>query len=189
MLVVLYHFRGAVGQTANEWIWPEIATLLGYGYLGVDIFFVISGFVISYSVRNSEHTLGFLFRFGIRRSIRLDPPYWITIILELSLIKLGLILFPALGTSFPDVGQIISHIFYMQDILDYGNIVDIFWTLCYGIQFYIVFVSSLVLINSLKGVLRSKFIFFITTVVCTASFLLSAAIFLDQSKPQSKDFL
>jgi exopolysaccharide production protein ExoZ len=66
MLVVLYHFRGAVGQTANEWIWPEIATLLGYGYLGVDIFFVISGFVISYSVRNSEHTLGFLFRFGIR---------------------------------------------------------------------------------------------------------------------------
>ena len=177
MLVVLFHFRLAVDQTANDWLWPVVGTFFDYGYLGVDIFFVISGFVISYSVRNADHTPGFLFRFGIRRSIRLDPPYWLTIFLELLLIKLGLLLFPALNTPFPSIEKILAHFVYMQDLLVYGNIVDIFWTLCYEVQFYLVFVSFLVLLRSLKGVIGNTGIRFISIGVCSAAFIISAVIF------------
>lgn len=177
MLVVLYHFRAAVDQTASDWIWPAVGTFFDYGFLGVDIFFVISGFVISYSVRNADHTLGFLFRFGVRRSIRLDPPYWLTIFFELLLIKLGLMLFPALNTPFPEVEKILAHFVYMQDLLGYGNIVDIFWTLCYEVQFYLVFVSFLVLLRNLRGVFGGRNIRIFSTTVCAAAFIVSAVIF------------
>ena len=74
LAVVLFHFLGAVHETAVDWIWPVFDNLLSYGHLGVDIFFVLSGFVLPFSIRNTGQTLGFLFlfRFGVRRSIRLD---------------------------------------------------------------------------------------------------------------------
>ena len=56
-----------------------LETALKLGFVGVDIFFVLSGFVIAYSVREARITPRFLGRFALRRSIRLDPPYWITI--------------------------------------------------------------------------------------------------------------
>ena len=143
-LVVLFHLRIAVNETAEEWLWPIVDKLLSYGYLGVDVFFVISGFVISYSVRNADHTPAYLLRFGIRRSIRLDPPYWLTIVLELILIKLGLIIFSDLDTPFPSTAKILAHFVYMQNLLGFGNINDVFWTLCYEIQFYIIFVGAFV---------------------------------------------
>ena len=128
-----------------------------------DIFFVISGFVIPFSVRNVKHTPGFLLRFAVRRSIRLDPPYWLTIILELSAIKLSLMLFPGLGTPFPSVEQILAHFVYAQELLGFGSIIVIFWTLCYEVQFYIVFVSALVLARALRGRLGDRMTFGIMT--------------------------
>jgi peptidoglycan/LPS O-acetylase OafA/YrhL len=157
MMVVVYHLRLAVSEVSAKWVWPGLETLLGYGFLGVDIFFVISGFVISYSVRNYLHTPGFLFRFGLRRSIRLDPPYWIAIALELIAIKLGLYLFPALGTTFPSPAKIAAHFVYLQNLLGYGNLVDIFWTLCFEVQFYIVLVGMLVLAKTTSDLLGSRF--------------------------------
>tara|TARA_Y100000991_G_scaffold181792_1_gene144781 strand:- start:46 stop:363 length:318 start_codon:yes stop_codon:yes gene_type:complete len=49
--------------------------LLPSGYLGVDIFFVISGFVISSSIyrRENKNFLGFLTSFYARRLKRLIP--------------------------------------------------------------------------------------------------------------------
>jgi len=53
------------------------AALNGRG--AVVAFFVISGFVIMQSMRNAQITPGFIGRFAVRRSLRLDPPYWVTI--------------------------------------------------------------------------------------------------------------
>jgi peptidoglycan/LPS O-acetylase OafA/YrhL len=177
LAVVLFHFRGAINETASEWASPIIELLLSYGYLGVDIFFVISGFVISYSIRNARHTPGFLFRFGVRRSIRLDPPYWVTIILELFAIKLGLMLFPALGTPFPSVEMIMAHFVYAQDLLGYGGIISIFWTLCYEIQFYIVFVGALVFARALGHRLGDRRAYSFMFAIGAISFVLSVIFF------------
>src|SRR6202034_3483428 len=46
------------------------------GFLGVDLFFVISGFVISLTLYRRLSTLSEFGRFFLRRQLRLDPPYW-----------------------------------------------------------------------------------------------------------------
>src|SRR5262245_44222872 len=81
--VVLYHFNEAVIRQSARWVPHVVEAVLHRGFLGVEIFFVISGFVIAFSVRDGNYTPGYLFRFCLRRSIRLDPPYWATIALEL----------------------------------------------------------------------------------------------------------
>ena len=58
--------------------------VLDRGNLGVAIFFVLSGFVIALSLDAKSINLSTVGRFILRRSIRLDPPYWFAIILTIS---------------------------------------------------------------------------------------------------------
>ena len=144
MAVVVYHLT-------MEGDWGLLAPLFSRGYLGVEVFFVISGFVIAHSVRGAEHTPGYLGRFAFRRALRLDPPYWATIALEVGLIYLGLSLIPSLATDTPTVSQLVSHLFYAQNLTGHGDILAIFWTLCFEVQFYLFFVGCLVSWRMVKG--------------------------------------
>lgn len=148
--VAVFHFNLAVERSAPHWLPEWLSALAQQGALGVDIFFVISGFVIAFSVRDGKYTPRYLGLFALRRSIRLDPPYWVTIALELVLIAVSVRLFPSLRTPFPSVGMILAHLIYAQDILRYGHILSIFWTLCFEIQFYLMFIGLLVLWEPLR---------------------------------------
>jgi hypothetical protein len=72
--VALFHFNSAIVRSASNWLpsWGETIPL--NGFLGVEIFFVISGFVIAYSVWDGAYSFRYLGLFALRRSIRLDPP-------------------------------------------------------------------------------------------------------------------
>jgi peptidoglycan/LPS O-acetylase OafA/YrhL len=155
LLVVLFHLHEAVSRTATDWLWYPIDWIARNGDKGVDIFFVISGFVIAMSVSKGARTVGYFGRFILRRSIRLDPPYWSTILLELVLLHLTLRFFPEYRVVLPTGPQLLSHFFYLQDLLGYGNIVLGFWTLCYEVQFYGLFVGLIVLRHYVPPVLQS----------------------------------
>lgn len=177
MAVVIFHFRGAVDEIAADWIWPWLEAAFSYGYLGVDVFFVISGFVIPFSILKADHTLGFLGRFALRRSIRLDPPYWATIALEIIAIYVGLLVFPTLGTKLPTIEQVLAHLVYAQEILRYGSLIDIFWTLCYEVQFYLFAVGGLVVLHRLKGWIGPARAAQSLTIISVIVFCYSVAIF------------
>ena len=106
-----------------------------YGGLGVIVFFVLSGFVIPYSVRRDAIDWRFVGRFMLRRSIRLDPAYWLTLVtatlLALTLHAIGQDVVPP-----PTLGQFAAHLVYLQGILGYRQIVSVFWTLAVEIQLY-----------------------------------------------------
>jgi hypothetical protein len=155
LLVVLFHLHEAVSRSATDWLWLPIDWIARNGAKGVDIFFVISGFVIAMSVSKGARTVGYFGRFILRRSIRLDPPYWSAILLELVLLYSTARLFPGHPATLPPRAQLLSHFFYLQDLLGYGNIVLSFWTLCYEIQFYGFFVGLIVLRHYLPALLRS----------------------------------
>ncbi|MCX2481788.1 acyltransferase [Pedobacter sp. MC2016-15] len=65
---------------------PELFRLIGeYGQYGVHIFFVISGFVIPFSLYRAKYELVDYFRFLYKRLLRLHPPYLIALSITLSI--------------------------------------------------------------------------------------------------------
>ena len=124
-MVVLYH----LGQRTS------LDPVTHYGYLGVAIFFVLSGFVIAMTINDRTITWSFAGRFAARRSVRLDPVYWFSIALA---IVLGL-LATQLGHPhpMPSITDVITHVFYLQDLVGITPISSVFWTLCLEIQFYL----------------------------------------------------
>lgn len=144
--VVLYHaYEGGhiAGLLALLPAW--IAQVLKQGGHGVAVFFVLSGLVIAHSVADSRVTISFVGRFMLRRSIRLDPPYWLAIALAIAFAYLSA-RFVA-GKELPQLSlaQLFAHIIYLQDILGYPEINPVFWTLCQEVQFYLVYVLLLAL--------------------------------------------
>lgn len=151
LMVVFYHLNENLRPAVAAWFPRILDALFGHFNLGVDIFFVLSGFVITYSVRNGLHTWRYLGRFALRRSIRLDPPLWVTILLEVALIHVSLYFFPALGTPTPGWKEILSNVTYTQRFLGYPDVAPVFWSLTYEVQFYLVLVVALVLYHTWVG--------------------------------------
>ena len=77
--VMCYHI-GATGKPRLRDLapWP-LKYYLFHGALGVPVFFVVSGFTIAWSLRNVRMNGTVFARFLLRRSLRLDPPYWAAI--------------------------------------------------------------------------------------------------------------
>lgn len=152
--VACYHINryGPLAEPASEVIPEWLAFVIDRGWIGVQVFFVISGFVIAYSVRNARITGKYLGTFALRRSIRLDPPYWATIVIVL---LLGAATYSAADPD-PLIGpvtwqQCLAHLGYAQNICGYGNISVGFWTLCIEVQFYLLYICLMWLVQRFPG--------------------------------------
>lgn len=128
--VMLYHytFRGYHGDENFTTIrFPLLEDFTKYGYLGVDLFFIISGFVITLSITNSN-----FIDFLKSRIIRLYPSYWICLILT-----------TVISLSFINYNSITTEQFYwnMSMLNGYFNIpyIDgVYWSLFIEIKFYVI---------------------------------------------------
>jgi peptidoglycan/LPS O-acetylase OafA/YrhL len=142
--VMVFHFiaSGSFGPIFQQQL-PGLFSVARFGYLGVDIFFVLSGFVIAFSVRNQLITGRFLRNFIIRRSLRLDPPYLVTIALTLLLLWFYNSGLHQHFTPMPTLGQTLANVFYLTGILKIQPMLPVFWTLCLEVQFYLLFVLAL----------------------------------------------
>jgi peptidoglycan/LPS O-acetylase OafA/YrhL len=133
------------------------------GFYGVEIFFVLSGFIIAHSIRGAEVTGRYIRDFAIRRSIRLDPPYWAAIAFAVVMGALSARVVHK-AYEFPSAADILSHITYTQMIFGYPfTISGVFWTLTFEVQFYLVLVISMMLFQKLArrlGVIAAALIVF-----------------------------
>lgn len=76
VIVFHYFFNGIAKETITSIEFTPFSSVIKYGYLGVPLFFMISGFVIQYSTNNR----GFI-EFWKKRILRLYPMYWVAIFL------------------------------------------------------------------------------------------------------------
>jgi peptidoglycan/LPS O-acetylase OafA/YrhL len=120
-----------------------VEALMRKGSLGVQVFFVISGFVIAYSVRGTRINARYLGNFALRRSLRLDPPYWATIACILLLAPLTHQLAPQSAYHGATVPQVLAHLAYIQNFLGYPDLCVVFWTLRLEVMFYVAFIILL----------------------------------------------
>jgi peptidoglycan/LPS O-acetylase OafA/YrhL len=151
MMVAVGHLGGAVAAKHPDILGATVHDILDYGRYGVHIFFLLSGFVIAHSVITGAYSFGYLGRFIGRRFVRLDVPYWTVIALELVLLALSGLVMAQYERELPSLPQIAANMFYLQQYLGYEHISPVFWTLCYEVQFYVVFVLCLVLLTKLRS--------------------------------------
>src|SRR5258708_22608842 len=138
-LVVLHHsFEESLA------IYPHITPnwLIAFGACGVDIFFVISGFII-YSVTYGRESQSRepAFVFLLKRLIRIFPLYWICLFGTLALWRSGLFY----RNLHVDPNTFTCSLFLLpSDKL----IIDVPWTLVYEMLFYYLFTITLYFRNA-----------------------------------------
>lgn len=139
LMVAGHHFNGAL---ASDLAWaPAMARAIVHdGALGVQIFFILSGYVIALSTERLRPCWSNIGRFVVRRGTRLDPPYLVSIVLAVGLLALSNAVEPAGARPLPGMGQLLAHVVYLQNILGYGNIVVVYWSLCFEVQMYLLYI-------------------------------------------------
>lgn len=113
------------------------------GWVGVDLFLVISGFVITLSaLRDHERQArGFHWRFLQRRLYRLLPLYGLTCAIYLFLVRPEVLVRPPI-----ELGAImVSHALFIQNMFaqTHGAINGVTWSLALEMQFYIALIIFL----------------------------------------------
>jgi peptidoglycan/LPS O-acetylase OafA/YrhL len=132
--------------------------------LGVEAFFVISGFVIPYSLCLRSYRLSDSVDFFVRRLKRLEPPYLACIVFVVALQFLSSITPGFLGKPFAiGLPQLLAHFAYLNAILEYGWLNPVFWTLAIEFQFYIFMAFAFPLLNHSNPKISAA------AIVCTAS--------------------
>jgi peptidoglycan/LPS O-acetylase OafA/YrhL len=126
------------------------------GWLGVYIFFVISGFVIPYALFRANYTVKENFcRFLGRRLVRLEPPYILCILLTVLLWYISSRMPGFRGTA-PEwsFSQMFFHIGYLVPFSDHPWLSPVFWSLAIEFQYYIAMGLVFPLLVSKRSVIR-----------------------------------
>lgn len=148
MLVVLFHvWDHNIAAITGLSLPGPIEAIVAHGNLGVSIFFVLSGFVIAHSVHAARISPGYFGRFVLRRSLRLDPPYWASIALAIATLAISSRVLHRPGIELPSLADVAANVAYLQTLLGMPDIQGVYWTLCYEVQFYLVFVFLLGLVQ------------------------------------------
>lgn len=108
------------------------------GWLGVEVFFVISGFIIPFALSRSHYRLKSYGMFVAKRVIRLDPPYLVSLILILAL-NWGSSATPGYqGEVFKvNLPQWVLHLGYLNSFFGYPWLNPVFWSLAIEFQYYL----------------------------------------------------
>ena len=134
--VVLFHAIG--GSTSYSYETKFISVLEGWGANGVDIFFVISGFVMLFTQLDNKRSVK---DFLLLRAIRIVPIYWLLTLLVIAIYIVAPFVFRETAIS---IKWALASLGFLSNVLvEKSPIVTVGWTLEWEMLFYLVFGLSL----------------------------------------------
>ena len=131
VMVVLFHMTDLSQRRFGQ---PFVGNIFSFGYVGVDFFFVLSGFIILYVHGNDIGRAQQIKEYITKRFIRLYPIYWFVASVKIFII----FLIPSLAKSHEtDLGYIIKSLLLIPQ--EFLPIIGAAWTLSYEVLFYLLF--------------------------------------------------
>lgn len=154
LLVAFFHFthhqsiHGTL-LSENDWLYK----LGHFGQYGVHLFFVISGFVIPYSMVKHDYSIRKIGKFLLKRITRIEPPYLLSM-LWVILSGVGFAIY--LGNDIV-IGwkRIALHIGYLIPFSSEHWFNDVYWTLAIEFQYYLFIALSFPLFFHKNQVVQS----------------------------------
>ncbi|MBO0938885.1 acyltransferase [Fibrella sp. HMF5335] len=149
LAVLLFHytFRGFAADNLSPVPYPGLSGYTQYGYLGVELFFIISGYVVLLSAYKKT-----VREFILSRAIRLYPAFWVACTAAfIATYCLG----PGRGSkhwsALMDVSlwQYLCNMTMVHKLMGVRDLDGVYWTLTYEIQFYFL-IATLLLVNWLR---------------------------------------
>lgn len=126
--VVFFHytFRGAAADALSPVSSAAMSSVFKYGYLGVNLFFMISGFVILMAAFHKDSR-----EFVISRITRLYPEFWIGCLFTAGVIALWGA--PQYQVS---LAQFLINLTMVSNLVKVPSLDNVYWTLFIEIKFY-----------------------------------------------------
>lgn len=143
LLVALGHIYVMETKTGPD-------SLLGawsvYGAVGVDLFFVISGFIMVHVTRDNARGSRAAGAFLVRRAARIYPLYWLV---SLAVLLVYIVRPDAVFSAYTLEPNLIKSFLLWPDYRD--PLLAVGWTLIYEMMFYVIFALSLLLARRRTG--------------------------------------
>jgi peptidoglycan/LPS O-acetylase OafA/YrhL len=130
-MVMLFHFGWV---TARNGLSQHIArSVFDFGWTGVDLFFVLSGFLITGILLDTRDAKNYFSAFYVRRVLRIFPLYYF------SLLLISLLFLPYLNPKVSAFPRVVWYLVYAQNWTLQGlPRLGHFWSLAVEEQFYLV---------------------------------------------------
>ena len=124
LMVVVFHY-GFVAGHRSMLVFPDLAGIARYGYLGVDLFFLISGFVIMASAEGRT-----ALSFAACRARRLYPAFW-------ACCSLTALAATVLAGNRPGAWQYLANLTMFPHTFRAKPIDGVYWSLLVEARFYL----------------------------------------------------
>lgn len=133
LLITVFHYFGDTDNLyLDNTLLEDISVYAGDGVL---IFFIVSGFIMPYSLLTKKYKIQAYPKFLVKRILRLDPPYLLSVVLIV--LYTTAIAYKA-GSPFPySVKQLALHIGYLNGIFNVEWVNIVYWSLAIEFQYYI----------------------------------------------------
>ena len=129
LMVVFYHYlyRGNVGEPQlMQTGFLDVGTLPIYGILGLNLFFIISGFVIAWSAEGRT-----MVQFAAARAVRIYPGF--VVCMTITFLVMALADHPAFQVS---IQQFVANLFIFSPALGQPFMDGVYWTIVFELIFY-----------------------------------------------------
>ena len=152
LLVLSFHFVNNQLVSTSSSVGKILARVTSFGWVGVDLFFVLSGFLIGSILLRNRLSLRFFRTFYIRRFVRIVPNYYLLLLVFMLLRKLPVVAenhFMSGGGEIPIWSYFaMVHNIFMANLNSLGNdAISVTWSIGIEEQFYILFPIILYFLN------------------------------------------
>ncbi len=178
ILLVMFH-HCTILPAQGGWIVEGLRNLSNIGPHGVDLFFVLSGFLITGILLDTKSLPGYFRKFYIRRALRIFPLYYAIVLFCLLALPSVIAKVPSAA---PKLGRLAAapsdwpwFVFYLSNFLISGRqswahpVLGVTWSLAIEEQFYLVW--AVIVFCFSRQMIKRLAIAFLTTSLCLRSLL------------------